>query len=539
VVIIPRPVRVVAADGEFVLRGDTGVVAPPELARIGGLLGRADGGGSGPSIALAVSPDLAAEEYRLTVRADGVRIEGGDPAGVFYGVQTFRQLLPAATFRQARIDDRPAVVAARTIEDRPRFGWRGCMIDVARHFVPKQDLLRYVDLLAMHKFNVLHLHLTDDQGWRLEIERFPRLTEVGGWRTESMVGPHQHGRYDGRPHGGFYTQDDIREIVAYAADRFVTVVPEIDLPGHSQAAIAAYPELGNLDRPLRVATRWGVNENVLNVEESTIAFYQAVFDEVMELFPSRYVGVGGDECPKRQWRESPRAQERMAELGLRDEDELQSWFIGRIGDHLTSHGRKLYGWDEILLGGAPPGATVAGWLGRHGAIAAARAGHDVVACPFTDLYLDFRQSDHPDEPIPVGNVTTLEDVYAFEPVPAELTAAEAGRVIGVQANLWTEHIDSVRSLDYMAFPRLVAAAEIAWSSPDRDLADFLRRLEHHEERLAALGVDYRRRSGLLPWQTRPGVLGRPRSRGDVEADVAVWAAGFRVDWATADPRDHL
>ncbi|MEU1723202.1 beta-N-acetylhexosaminidase [Nonomuraea sp. NPDC005692] len=538
VLLLPRPVHVTPDGGEpFALTATTVIAAPPGLSRVEGWLRAAlspatglplPAGAPGPgAIEFVLTAGLGPEGYRLTVRPDGVRVEAGDAAGAFYGAQTLRQLLPPAAFRRGAVGEQDWLLAPVTVADRPRFRWRGCLIDVARHFLPKPDLLRYIDLLAAHKLNVLHLHLTDDQGWRLEVKGYPKLTEVGAWRRESPLGDRRHGVFDGRPHGGFYTQDDLREIVSYAADRFVTVVPEIELPGHSQAAIAAYPELGNLDEQLEVATGWGVSPNVLNVEDATLAFYRDVLDQVMEIFPGEYVCVGGDECPKEQWRQSPSAQRRIAELGLRDEEELQSWFIRQFSDHLAARGRRLLGWDEIIEGGLPPGATVASWRGTYGAVAAARAGHDVVTCPFTELYLDFRQSDRPDEPVPIGNVISLRDVHAYEPVPPELTEAEAARVLGAQANLWTEHIDSPRGLDYMAFPRLSAFAEVVWSPAGGDFDDFRARLHHHERRLAALGVEYRKETGPEPWQTRPDVRGRPRERAETEAEVAAWTRDLR------------
>ncbi|MBB6170694.1 hexosaminidase [Nocardiopsis mwathae] len=461
-------------------------------------------------IGLRVDPGagLDPEGYRLDIDEAGARIVGHDPAGVFYGAQTLRQLLPPAAYRRAATAGAGSwVLPTAHVTDGPRFGWRGCMLDVARHFLPKHDVLRFIDLLAMHKLNVLHLHLTDDQGWRIEIRRYPRLTEVGAWRRETQVGFGRPTVFDGRPHGGFYTQDDIREIVAYAADRHITVVPEIDIPGHSQAAIAAYPELGE-GEPVEVGREWGVTEGVLNVTDATLDFYRHVFDEVLDLFPSRYICVGGDECPKGPWKASASAQRRIAEEGLADEEELQSWFIRRFDAYLTERGRRLLGWDEILEGGLAPGATVASWRGTEGGIAAARAGHDVVMCPTRTSYLDYRQSDAPTEPIPVGTVLTLADVYTAEPVPSELAATpDAGRVLGAQANVWTENMDSPRTVDFMAFPRLAAFAEVVWSAPDRDYAGFLPRLRTHLARLDAAGVEYRPLQGPRPWQQRPGVPG--------------------------------
>ncbi|MEV0231692.1 beta-N-acetylhexosaminidase [Nonomuraea sp. NPDC050786] len=527
---VPKPVKHEPRPGAFVLDRETSLVADPALGEVAAWLrgelapvtgGQLLPGGSG-TITLALG-DLPPEAYRLTVGAT-VEIVAGGPAGAFHGAQTFRQLLPPAALRKAARG--PFEVPGAYVEDAPRFGWRGCLLDVARHFMPKRDVLRFIDLIALHKLNVLHLHLTDDQGWRIEIRRHPRLTEAGAWRKESQTG--WNGAMDGRPHGGYYTQDDIREIVAYAAARHVTVVPEIDLPGHTQAAIAAYPELGNLDTPLEVRTTWGVGQNVLNVEDSTIKFFQDVLDEVLELFPSPYIVLGGDECRKDQWQASPAAQRRIAELGLRDEEELQSWFIHQFDAYLTARGRRLVGWDEILEGGLAPGAVVASWRGELGAVAAARSGHDVINCSNTSLYLDYRQGPGEAEPVPFGPVLKLEDVYAFEPVPAELRGEPAAaHVLGAQCGLWTELIDSSRHADYMAFPRLAAFAETVWSSPERDLDDFLARLAAHLPRLDALGVEYRRAEGPLPWQTRPGVPGRPEDPEGWQAKLDAWTSNLR------------
>ncbi|MEU7136892.1 beta-N-acetylhexosaminidase [Streptomyces sp. NPDC046261] len=502
----------------------TGSVAHWLRATVGAATGLPlpDGDQNDNRIVLRVSPDvereLGPEGYRIVVDGYGIRLDGGSTAGVFWAAQTFRQLLGADAFRRAPVRPRarwhvPMVV----IQDAPRFRWRGFLLDVARHFLPKDGVLRYLDLLAAHKLNVLHLHLTDDQGWRLEIERYPKLTEVGAWRARSKHGHRASPLWDERPHGGYYTHDDIREIVAYAARLHITVVPEIDIPGHSQAAIAAYPDLGNTDvvdtTALTVWDTWGVNPNVLAPTDTTLAFYENVLTEVLDLFPSPFVHIGGDECPKDQWKASRAAQDRMAAEGLADEEELQSWFIRHFDRWLAERGRRLVGWDEILEGGLAPGATVSSWRGRAGGIAAARAGHDVVMCPEQHVYLDHRQAAGDDEPVPIGYVRTLEDVYRFEPVPAELTDAEAARVLGAQANLWTEVTETQQRVDYQAFPRLAAFAETVWSTLPapgaRDYADFERRMAAHYRRLDALGVDYRPPGGPRPWQRRPGVLGRP------------------------------
>ncbi|WP_326744474.1 beta-N-acetylhexosaminidase [Streptomyces sp. NBC_00121] len=478
--------------------------------------------GKDNTILLRIDPALEPEGYRLsTGTGQSVVITGGSPAGVFWGAQTLRQLLGPEAFRRAPVSDGVrASVPFADIEDRPRFSWRGMMLDVSRHFLPKDDVLRYLDLLAAHKLNVFHFHLTDDQGWRVEIKRYPKLTEVGSWRSRTKHGHRASELWDETPYGGHYTQDDIREIVAYAAERHIRVVPEIDIPGHSQAAISAYPELGNTDvidtTALSVWDTWGVSPNVLAPTDNTLRFFEGVFEELLDLFPaatSPFIHVGGDECRKDQWKESPTAQARIRELGLADEDELQSWFIRHFDRWLTARGRRLIGWDEILEGGLPDGAAVSSWRGYAGGIAAAEAGHDVVMCPEQQVYLDHRQDGGPDEPMPIGYVRTLEDVFRFDPVPPGLTEEAAGHILGTQANVWTEVMQNRSRVDYQVFPRLAAFAEVAWSAlpapADRDFADFERRMTAHYARLDALGVEYRPPGGPLPWQRRPGVLGRP------------------------------
>ncbi|MGY0067635.1 beta-N-acetylhexosaminidase [Streptomyces sp. QTS137] len=545
--LIPAPRSVVAGCGEVRLTAHSRICADTAAEGVGHWLrtvlrqatglplreGREIDDADGDGIGLLLDPGLGPEEYRLVSDGDGVLIEGGSAAGVFWGAQTLRQLLGPDAYRRAPLGrDRTWAVPHVTIEDAPRFRWRGLMLDVARHFMPKEGVLRSLDLMAAHKLNVLHLHLTDDQGWRIEIERYPRLTEVGSWRTRTKIGHRASPLWNDTPHGGHYTRDDIREIVAYAAERHIAVVPEIDVPGHSQAAIAAYPELGNTDvvdtSSLTVWDTWGINPNVLAPTDTTLRFYEGVLEEVLELFPadaagpaayapspsfSSFVHIGGDECPKDQWRASKVAQKRIADLSLADEDALQSWFIGHFAGWLAARGRRLIGWDEILQGGPPPGAAVSSWRGYAGGVAAARAGHDVVMCPEQYVYLDHRQDADPEEPVPIGYVRTLEDVYRFEPVPADLTPEEAGRVLGTQANAWSEVTEDQARVDYQVFPRLVALAEVAWSTlpvpARRDFAGFERRMTAHYRRLDALGVSYRPPTGPLPWQRRPGVLGRP------------------------------
>ncbi len=521
-----------SADG-FVIDENTVIDAGPgteATARwLRGVLGAATGlalppgaGADGQTVRLRVHSEdaghLGPEGYKLYVDGNGIALHGGGPAGVFWGAQTLRQLLGPDAFRRAPVDPgRQWLVPTTFVEDGPRFRWRGLMLDVARHFMPKEGVLRYLDLMAAHKLNVFHFHLTDDQGWRVEIKRYPKLTGFGSWRARTKFGHRASPLWEEKPHGGFYTQDDIREIVAYAAERHITVVPEIDVPGHSQAAIAAYPELGNTDvidtTSLTVWDSWGISENVLAPTDNTLRFYEGVFEELLELFPGEFLHVGGDECLKDQWRRSPTAQARMEELGLADEDALQSWFIRHFDTWLSARGRRLIGWDEILEGGLADGAAVSSWRGYQGGIAAARAGHDVVMCPEQQVYLDHRQHDGADEPVPIGYVRTLEDVYRFEPVPPELTPDQARHVLGAQANVWTEVMENQARVDYQTFPRLAAFAEVAWSAlpapAERDFAGFERRMTAHYRLLDALGVGYRPPAGPWPWQQRPGVLGRP------------------------------
>ncbi|MER8044224.1 beta-N-acetylhexosaminidase [Streptomyces sp. NPDC094032] len=500
-------------------------------ATLGAATGLPLADGAGPhAIRLRISADVereyGPEGYRLSIGGSGaasaVVIEGGGPAGLFWGAQTLRQLLGPEAHRRARVA--PAghewALPVVTVADAPRFRWRGLMLDVARHFMPKDDVLRQLDLMAAHKLNVLHLHLTDDQGWRIEIKRHPRLTETGSWRARSKWGHRASPLWNETPHGGFYTQDDIREIVAYAAARHISVVPEIDVPGHSQAAIAAYPELGNTDvidtTTLSVWDTWGVTPNVLAPTDNVLRFYEGVFEEVLDLFPaevSPFVHIGGDECPKEQWKASAAAQARIKELGVGDEDGLQSWFVRHFDRWLADRGRRLIGWDEILEGGLAPGAAVSSWRGYAGGITAAEAGHDVVMCPEQQVYLDHRQAPGEDEPMPIGYVRTLADVYRFEPVPPGLAPEAAAHILGTQANVWTEVMENRARVDYQTYPRLAAFAEVAWSrlpAPEaRDHADFERRMTAHYRRLDALGVDYRPPAGPRPWQRRPGILGRP------------------------------
>lgn len=494
--IIPQPRHLELGSGSLALGSTFSVTTTPngdgELARLGefaaGLLTSTprDPSNSVP-LRLTLIQTLAAapEAYTLTVSPASIDISAATHAGIFYGLQTLVQLIPRA---------KGVSLPALTIEDAPRFQYRGMMLDVGRHFFPVEFVKRYIDLLAMYKMNTFHWHLTEDQGWRIEIKRYPRLTEVGAYRAETIV-ERNFDPYigDGVPHGGFYTQDEVRDIVAYAEDRFVTVIPEIEMPGHSLAALAAYPEFACTEGPFEVGTIWGVQEDIYCPKEETFAFLENVLDEVMDLFPSRYIHVGGDEAPKTRWEESPIAQEVIRREGLADEHELQSYFIRRIERYLNAHGRRLIGWDEILEGGLAPQATVMSWRGMDGGIAAAQQGHDVIMAPNASVYFDHYQSeDRTFEPLAIGGFTPLHEVYEYEPIPEELTEQEAQYVLGVQGQLWTEYIKTSEHAEYMLLPRMVALSEVAWSPVEqRDWSSFLTRLPGHFTRLDELGYTYR------------------------------------------------
>lgn len=448
-------------------------------------------------------PALGLEGYLLNADG-GVSIRATHAAGFFNGCQTLLQLLPPEVFSREPVEAAWTIPGV-AIRDIPRFSWRGLHLDVSRYFMPKEDVLKLIDVMASLKLNTFHWHLTDDQGWRIEIRKYPRLTEVGAWRDETLIGHNRDNpgnpQFDGRPHGGFYTQDEIREVVAYAAERFITVVPEIDMPGHMQAAIAAYPELGCTDEDVRVKTNWGISEYILNPEDSTVQFCKDVLTEVMELFPSEFIHIGGDEAKKTQWEANERIQELRAERGLEDMHAMQSWFIRQIDDFLVGSGRRLIGWDEIAEGGLARNAAVMWWRGRAGnpvgreiAIRAARDGHDIVVATNSNLYFDYYQSDdHANEPLAIGGYLPLRKVYMFEPVMDEFSGSEASHVLGAQGQLWREYLPRTADVEYMAFPRTCALAEIVWvPRGQREFAGFLDRLKVQEKRLAAAGVNYRK-----------------------------------------------
>ena len=424
-------------------------------------------------IRFVTDESLPAEGYELNVDGEGIEVRASQFPGFLYALQSLEQLLPAAVYGTEPAPDAAWEVPCVKIADAPRFAYRGMHLDVARHFFSVDEVKRYIDVMAIHKLNTLHWHLTDDQGWRIEIKRYPELTAVGSIRKATVVRK-EWGTYDGTPYGGFYTQDEIRDVVKYAADRGVTVIPEIDLPGHMLAALTAYPELGCTGGPYEVWGRWGVADDVLCPgREKTFEFLEGVLTEVMELFPSEYIHIGGDECPKVRWEKCPRCQAKIRQLGLKDDGEhtaehyLQSYVTDRIGKFLARHGRRIIGWDEILEGRAPSDAVVMSWRGSEGGIAAAKLGHDVIMTPNSHLYFDYYQSlDTDAEPFGIGGYIPMEQVYSYDPAFPELTPEQQKHILGVQANLWTEYVLSDEHLEYMLLPRLAALSEVQWCLPE-------------------------------------------------------------------------
>ena len=543
--ILPQPWRQtqVQAQAPVILGPQTRIVAPGAAASWGerlrsylrpatGLALAQVGKTGADTITLTLDPKataLGSEGYRLNVAADRIEIIAHGPSGLLYGIESLRQLLPREIFREAKVEGVRWQVAGVRIEDQPRFSWRGSHLDVSRHFLSMAFLKKHLELMALHKLNVFHWHLTDDQGWRLEIRKYPRLTSVGAWRRATVIPECNQDdgqtllRTDGVPHGGFYTQDDVRELVRFAGDRGITVVPEIEMPGHSSAALAAYPELGNEPgRAVQVVENFGVFPHTFAVSDRTLGFINDVLDEVVELFPSKYVHIGGDECPKQQWARSPEALARMKSLGLVAADatleqlqsyrnakgeladhpallKLQSWFIRQAGQHLASKGRSLIGWEEIMQGGLPPGAVIMSWLSEAPGIQAASEGHDVVMTPTAFTYFDRYQSKGP-EPYTIGGLLTLAQIYAYEPVPASLTPEQGRHILGAQAQLWSEYVPTPSQAEYMLWPRLAALAEVLWSpKAGRSLEAFLPRLNQDLARLDILDVHYRPLAGPLGW----------------------------------------
>ena len=438
------------------------------------------------SITLTLNPLLKkdSEEYKININSKEINIEAFNSTGHFYGIQTLNQLIEYYSNTNSPI---PAL----TIKDQPKFKWRGMHLDVARHFFPKSDIKKYIDYLALYKMNVFHWHLTDDQGWRIEIKKYPKLTSIGAFRKESMVGHYNEQRLDGKPYGGFYTQEDIKEIVAYAKQKHITVVPEIEMPGHATAALAAYPEFSCTGGPFEVGTKWGVLDDVFCPNENTMRFLKEVLDEVLPLFPSDYIHIGGDECPKTRWHQCAKCQALIQKEGLKDEHELQSYFVSQIEKHINNKRKKIIGWDEILEGGLAPNAAVMSWRGTEGGIAAAKAKHFVVMSPGSHCYFDHYQGEQKTEPLAIGGYTPLETVYDFNPIPTELSAEESNYILGAQGNVWTEYMDDFAKVEYMAMPRMAALSEVLWGKDSySNYANFKNRLLLHFSLLDKMKVNY-------------------------------------------------
>ena len=512
--LIPRPVALTPRPGRFEIPAEVHLAAGPGAERAAALLGEYLGpvrprATAGPAIRLELDPEGASrdpnsEAYTLEIDRDAVVLRAPAEAGLFHGVQTLRQLLPPDSWSWPCL----------SLRDAPRLPWRGVLLDVARHYMPPAFLHRFVDLLALHKLNVLHLHLTDDQGWRIEIEGLPRLTEVGGRRAESMIGPAGSDRFDGTPHGGFYTQGRLRSLVRHAASRGVRVVPEIEMPGHARAALAAYPRLGtDPGRRLPVWTSWGISEDVFGVHDEALDFCRHVLSQTMDIFPDRYIHLGGDECPTAQWEADPFSRRRARDLGLPSPAHLHGWFLREMSGFVAARGRRAVCWDETGQNpdDLPAEMALTAWRDPvHGA-AAIRRGHQVIMAPHLSTYFDYPQRDHPDEPPghPEG-ITTLEDVYRYDPLAGGLPVADPFNglrpgVMGTQAQLWTEFAPTPAHVEYLAYPRLCALAEVAWSGGERDYAEFRGRLDRHAPLLRRLGIAVR----LPPQEPRPPASSAP------------------------------
>lgn len=513
--IIPRPVEMKAKKGQFHLNAQTVIVADSqdERAQQVGLYLKdlikpatgfdlkkeksvtADMPENSIFLIIQKKDDkLGNEGYLLKVEQKRIVIKATDAAGLFYGVQTLRQLLPPAIESNSLVSDTEWLVPCVVVRDEPRFTWRGMHLDVCRHFMPVDFVKKYIDLLARYKFNRFHWHLTEDQGWRIEIKKYPKLSEISAWRSETLVG-HSHTEpqeFDGTPHGGFYTQDEIKDVVAYAKSRFIEIVPEIEMPGHSVAALSAYPEISCTGGPFEVAKKWGIFEDVYCAgKEQTFRFLEDVLSEVIQLFPYEYIHIGGDECPKARWKECPDCQQRIKDEALENEAELQSYFVKRIEKFLRQKNRRIIGWDEILEGGLAPEATVMSWRGMKGGVEASRQGHDVIMTPNSHCYFDYYQANPDSEPLAIGGYLPLDTVYAFEPVPEDLTEKEARHILGAQGNVWTEYIKTPEHAEYMVMPRMLALSEVVWSpKKSRDWEHFIQRVKLHTVRLEKSDVNY-------------------------------------------------
>ena len=505
--IIPMPNEIIPSQGKYVLQGETTVAVSPDEAsmKVFRYLKNALKNTSiilknisqtGPAdIYLSINDSLPDEAYTLEITPDDIRISSSETAaGLFYGVQSLLQLMPADIYDTSRKYEGQIEIPAISIKDAPRFPHRGAMMDVGRNFLPKEEVLKFLDLMAFYKLNKFHFHLTDDQGWRIEIKKYPKLIEVGSRRSQTQVGHSDYyypRRFDGKEQAGYYTQEEIKEIVKYASDRFITVIPEIEMPGHASAALASYPELScGLGKTYVVRDYFDVFDEVYCPKENTFDFLEDVLTEVIELFPSHYIHIGGDECPKKAWKKCAHCQALMKREGLPDEEALQSWFIHRIEQFVNSKGRDIIGWDEILEGGLAPNATVMSWRGEKGGIEAARQKHKVIMTPGKKCYFDFYQESPEFAPVAMGGFLPLDSVYAYNPLPAELTPEEQSYIIGTQANIWGEYIQTPEHFEYMAFPRLLAMSEVQWTQPEhKNFDSFTCRLDKEFKRLDYCGVN--------------------------------------------------
>lgn len=487
-------VKILYPEGDADMQRNAGFLAGYVLESTGKVLAVEAGATGSHAIVLRLGLQTEnPEAYLLEVNEDQVTITGSSAAGVFYGIQTLRKSLPVAK-------DAQVVLPPVRVNDAPRFAYRGMMLDVCRHFFSLDSVKRYIDMLALHNINRFHWHLTDDQGWRIEIKKYPQLTQIGSQRKETVIGRNS-GKYDGIPYGGYYTQEEAREIVAYAKDRYITVIPEFEMPGHMQGVLAAFPELGCTGGPYDVWTQWGVSEDVICAgNDKSLELIKDVLAELIEIFPSEYIHVGGDECPKTRWEKCPKCQAKIRQLGLKDDKEhtaeqrLQSYIITEAEKFLNAHGRKIIGWDEILEGGVAPNATVMAWRGAGEGVKAAKMRHDVIMVPTTYFYFDYYQTNILDEePLAIGGYVPIEKVYSFEPYQKELTAEENKHIIGLQANLWTEYVTSFRHVEYMVLPRMAALSEIQWTQPQfKDYGDFLERMPKMFDIYDIYGYNYAR-----------------------------------------------
>ncbi|MEJ8800743.1 glycoside hydrolase family 20 protein [Pontibacter sp. H249] len=509
--LVPQPVQLNMQQGSFTISKDTKIYIDAkneELKRIGQVLAQEIKAKTGVQPELeykkpkakatnliyltlqGAHDTLGTEGYTLKVRPTRITLAANKPNGVFLGLQTIKQLLPANATTAV------VTIPALDIVDKPRYDWRGMHLDVVRHFYPVEFVKKYIDYLAMHKYNTFHWHLTDDQGWRIEIKKYPKLTEVGAWRDSTLIGHYWDlpQTYKKERHGGYYTQEEIKEVVKYAQDRYITVVPEIEMPGHALAALTAYPELSCTGGPFKIESKWGIFPDIFCAgNEQTFTFLENVLTEVIALFPSKVIHVGGDEAPKSRWKVCPKCQKRIADEGLKDEHELQSYFVQRMEKFINAKGRIIIGWDEILEGGLAPNAYVMSWRGTKGGIEAAKQKHYVVMTPGAPLYFDHYQGERELEPIAIHGYNPLEKVYNFEPTPAELSADEKKYILGAQANLWTEYISTASHIEYMMMPRMAALAEVLWlPAGKKDWKSFKNRMQQQYKRYDALGVNYAR-----------------------------------------------